>query len=562
MQPNDPQQFTEQAWQTIARTLDITTQAQQQFMETEQLLKALLEEEGLATQIFSTAGINVSNLRETVDGYMRHQPIRSDNTDVVYLGGNLDILLDRAENLRKEFKDGFISIEHLVLAYAQDERIGKQIFSDFQLSESQLKTVITQIRGSQKISDNKPESQYAFLTKYGRDLTEAAKAGKLDPVIGRDEEIFQVIQILSRRTKAAPLLLGEIGVGKTSIVEELSQRIVIGDVPPILGNLRIITLNLGALMAGASQSEFEARLEWILQEASQSDGEIILFVDDIHEFVCTDVNSWTRNAGKLLQPMMQWSGLRCIGASTVKQYQKLVDQDLFLERCFSKIVVASPSIENAVSILRGLKERYELHHGVKISDDAVMAAVTLSERHITDRFLPDKAIDLMDEAAAKLKIEITFKPEELDKIDRKILQMEMERRLVKKDSSSGAGERLEIIEKDLANDREQQGDLHAQWQLEKDVITMIQKVKEEIDRVSIEVQQAERDYDLNRAAELKYGKLTELYKQLEEAEIHLEDAQITGESLLRKEVTVLDIAKIIAKWTGLTLEEILPKDED
>jgi ATP-dependent Clp protease ATP-binding subunit ClpB len=563
MQPNNPQQFTEKAWQAITRTLDLAKQAQQQQMETEHLLKALLEQEGLATSILTKAGVNVPKLREAVDAYIQRQPKIGGANNSIYLGRNLDSLLDRAEVVRKEFKDDFISIEHLIMAYAQDERLGKQIFNDFKLDENRLKTTITQIRGSQKVTDQNPEGKYESLTKYGRDLTEAAKAGKLDPVIGRDEEIRRTIQILSRRTKNNPVLIGEPGVGKTAIAEGLAQRIVSGDVPQSLTNRQLISLDMGALIAGAKyRGEFEERLKAVLKEVTESNGGIILFIDEIHTVVGAGATQGAMDAGNLLKPMMARGELRCIGATTLDEYRKYIEKDAALERRFQQVYVDQPSVEDAISILRGLKERYELHHGVKISDDAVVAAATLSSRYISDRFLPDKAIDLMDEAAAKLKMEITSKPEELDEIDRKILQLEMERLSVNKDNSSGAKERLERIEKELADLKESQRGLNTQWQSEKDVITEIQKIKEEIDRVSIEVQQAERDYDLNRAAELKYGKLTELHKKLEEAEISLADSQTTGKSLLREEVTEADIAEIISKWTGIPLSKLVETERE
>jgi ATP-dependent Clp protease ATP-binding subunit ClpB len=563
MQPNNPQQFTEKAWQVITKTLDVAKQAQHQQMETEHLLKSLLEQEGLATTIFSKAGVNVPKLREAVENYILRQPKIAGANNNVYLGKALDVLFDRAEALQKEYKDDFISIEHLVLACAKDDRVGKQIFNEFKIDEALLKSTVNQIRGSQKVTDQNPEGKYESLTKYGRDLTEAAKAGKLDPVIGRDEEIRRTIQILSRRTKNNPVLIGEPGVGKTAIAEGLAQRIVSGDVPQSLTNRQLISLDMGALIAGAKyRGEFEERLKSVLKEVTESQGNIILFIDEIHTVVGAGATQGAMDAGNLLKPMMARGELRCIGATTLDEYRKYIEKDAALERRFQQVYVDQPSVEDAISILRGLKERYELHHGVKISDDAVVAAATLSSRYISDRFLPDKAIDLMDEAAAKLKMEITSKPEELDEIDRKILQMEMERLSVNKDTSSGAKERLERLEKELAEFKEQQGGLNAQWQSEKDVITQIQKVKEEIDRVSIEVQQAERDYDLNRAAELKYGKLTELHKLLEEAEIHLADAQTSGKSLLREEVTESDIAEIISKWTGIPLSKLVETERE
>ena len=563
MQPTNPQQFTEKAWQVITRTLDVAKAAQQQQMESEHLLKSLLEQEGLATNIFTKAGVNLVKLRETVDNYIQRQPKIAGANNSVYLGKALDALLDRSETLRQEYKDDFISIEHLVLAFGKDDRIGKQIFTDFKLDEAKLKSVVNQIRGSQKVTDQNPEGKYESLTKYGRDLTEAAKAGKLDPVIGRDEEIRRTIQILSRRTKNNPVLIGEPGVGKTAIAEGLAQRIVSGDVPESLRDRQLISLDMGALIAGAKyRGEFEERLKSVLKEVADSAGAIVLFIDEIHTVVGAGATQGAMDAGNLLKPMMARGELRCIGATTLDEYRKYIEKDAALERRFQQVYVDQPSVEDAISILRGLKERYELHHGVKISDDALVAAATLSSRYISDRFLPDKAIDLVDEAAAKLKMEITSKPEELDEIDRKILQLEMERLSVNKDASSGSKDRLQRIEDELTNLKSDQSGLDSQWKSEKDIITQIQTVKEEIDRVSIEVQQAERDYDLSRAAELKYGKLTELHKQLDTAEETLTTSQTTGKSLLREEVTESDIAEIISKWTGIPLSKLVESERE
>jgi ATP-dependent Clp protease ATP-binding subunit ClpB len=563
MQPTNPQQFTEKAWQVITRTLDVAKSAQQQQMESEHLLKSLLEQEGLATNIFTKAGVNLVKLREAVDSYIQRQPKIAGANSSVYLGKALDGLLDRAEVSRQEYKDDFISIEHLVLAFSKDDRIGKQIFNDFKLDEAKLKTVVTQIRGSQKVTDQNPEGKYESLTKYGRDLTEAAKAGKLDPVIGRDEEIRRTIQILSRRTKNNPVLIGEPGVGKTAIAEGLAQRIVSGDVPESLRDRQLISLDMGALIAGAKyRGEFEERLKSVLKEVADSAGNIVLFIDEIHTVVGAGATQGAMDAGNLLKPMMARGELRCIGATTLDEYRKYIEKDAALERRFQQVYVDQPSVEDAISILRGLKERYELHHGVKISDDALVAAATLSSRYISDRFLPDKAIDLVDEAAAKLKMEITSKPEELDEIDRKILQLEMERLSVNKDASAGSKERLQRIEGELEHLKVDQSGLNSQWKSEKDIITQIQTVKEEIDRVSIEVQKAERDYDLSRAAELKYGKLTDLHKQLDVAEEKLTTSQTTGKSLLREEVTESDIAEIISKWTGIPLSKLVESERE
>ncbi len=563
MQPNNPKDFTEKAWQVITRTLDVAKQAKHQQMEIEHLLKSLLEQDGLAVSIFTKAGVDVPKLREKVDRYIQTQPKIAGANDSVYLGKTLDVLFDRSIAIKQEYKDEFISIEHLVLACAQDERLGKKLFTEFNVNEELLRKTIKQIRGSQKVTDQNPEGKYEALTKYGRDLTEAAKAGKLDPVIGRDEEIRRTIQILSRRTKNNPVLIGEPGVGKTAIAEGLAQRIVNGDVPQSLTNRQLISLDMGALIAGAKyRGEFEERLKSVLKEVTESQGNIILFIDEIHTVVGAGATQGAMDAGNLLKPMMARGELRCIGATTLDEYRKYIEKDAALERRFQQVYVDQPSVEDAISILRGLKERYELHHGVNISDDAVVAAAVLSSRYISDRFLPDKAIDLMDEAAAKLKMEITSKPEELDELDRKIKQIEMERLSLNKDTSSGAKERLERLEKELVELKGQQSGLNTQWQSEKDVITKIQKIKEEIDRVNIEVQQADRDYDLNRAAELKYGKLTELHKSLEEAEEYISNAQDSGKSLLREEVTESDIAEIISKWTGIPLSKLVEGERE
>lgn len=563
MQPNNPQQFTEKAWQAVTNTLDVAKAAQQQQMESEHLLKALLDQDGLATSILIKAGVNLSQFRQELENYIQKQPKISGTIGSVYLGRSVDTLLDRADKYRKEYNDDFISIEHLLLAYPQDDRFGKQLFSQFKLEESKLKTIVSQIRGSQKVNDQNPEGKYESLSKYGRDLTDFARRGKLDPVIGRDDEIRRTIQILSRRTKNNPVLIGEPGVGKTAIAEGLAQRIISGDVPQSLKDRTLISLDMGALIAGAKyRGEFEERLKAVLKEVTESQGQIILFIDEIHTVVGAGATQGAMDAGNLLKPMMARGELRCIGATTLDEYRKYIEKDAALERRFQQVYVDQPSVEDTISILRGLKERYEVHHGVKISDNALVAAATLSTRYISDRFLPDKAIDLMDEAAARLKMEITSKPEELDEIDRKVLQLEMERLSVNKDTSNSARERLQKIEKELADLKEEQRALTAQWQSEKDIITEIQTIKEQIDTINIEIQQAERNYDLNLAAELKYGKLIELHRKLETAEVKLAQSQTTGKSLLREEVTEADIAEIISKWTGIPLTKLVETERE
>ncbi|MEH2127090.1 ATP-dependent chaperone ClpB [Nostoc sp.] len=563
MQPTNPNQFTEKAWEAIAHTPDIVKQYQQQQIESEHLMKALLEQDGLATGILTKAGVNLQKLRDRTEQFFQRQPKVSGNSTSVYLGRSLDTLLDRADGYRKEFQDEYISIEHLLLAYAKDDRFGKALFQEFGLDEGKLKNTIKQVRGSQKVTDQNPEGKYEALEKYGRDLTEAARKGQLDPVIGRDDEIRRTVQILSRRTKNNPVLIGEPGVGKTAIAEGLAQRIIAGDVPQSLKDRKLIALDMGALIAGAKfRGEFEERLKAVLKEVTESGGNIVLFIDEIHTVVGAGATQGAMDAGNLLKPMLARGELRCIGATTLDEYRKYIEKDAALERRFQQVYVDQPSVEDSISILRGLRERYENHHGVKISDSALVAAAVLSSRYISDRFLPDKAIDLVDEAAARLKMEITSKPEELDEIDRKILQLEMEKLSLQKESDAASRERLGRLEKEIADLKEEQKTLNTQWQSEKDIIDKIQSVKKEIERVNLEIQQAERDYDLNRAAELKYGNLTSLHRQLEAVEAELASTQRSGKSLLREEVTEADIAEIISKWTGIPISKLVESEKE
>ncbi|MEY2914626.1 MAG: ATP-dependent chaperone ClpB [Cyanobacteriota bacterium] len=541
----------------------VAKQYQQQQLESEHLMKGLLEQEGLASAIFTKAGANLQKVRDRTDQFIQRQPKVSGSSSSVYLGRSLDTLLDRAEKYRQEFKDEFISIEHLLLGYAKDDRFGKGLCQEFGLDENKLKNIIKEIRGKQKVTDQNPEGKYQSLEKYGRDLTEAARKGQLDPVIGRDDEIRRTVQILSRRTKNNPVLIGEPGVGKTAIAEGLAQRIVAGDVPQSLKDRKLISLDMGALIAGAKfRGEFEERLKAVLKEVTESGGNIVLFIDEIHTVVGAGATQGAMDAGNLLKPMLARGELRCIGATTLDEYRKYLEKDAALERRFQQVYVDQPNVVDTISILRGLKERYEVHHGVRISDSSLVAAATLSNRYISDRFLPDKAIDLIDEAAARLKMEITSKPEELDEIDRKILQLEMEKLSLQKESDLASRERLERLEKELADLKEDQRTLSTQWQSEKDIITKIQSIKEEIDRVNLEIQQAERNYDLNRAAELKYGKLTDLHRQLQAVETELSQTQKTGKSLLREEVTEADIAEIISKWTGIPLHKLVESEKE
>jgi ATP-dependent Clp protease ATP-binding subunit ClpB len=561
MQPTDPNKFTEKAWSAIARTPDIAKQTQHQHIESEHLLLALLEQEGLATSIFDKLSIKSEQLQERTEAFINSQPKVSGSGSSVYIGKSLDTLLDRADNFRQSYGDDYISIEHLILAYASDDRFGKKLFQEFALDEAKLKQAIQEIRGNQKVTDQNPEGKYQSLEKYGRDLTAAARQGKLDPVIGRDDEIRRTVQILSRRTKNNPVLIGEPGVGKTAIAEGLAQRIVTGDVPESLKDRLLIALDLGALIAGAKyRGEFEERLKAVLKEVTDSEGQIILFIDEIHTVVGAGATQGAMDAGNLLKPMLARGELRCIGATTLDEYRKYIEKDAALERRFQQVFVDQPSVADTISILRGLKDRYETHHNVKISDSALVAAATLSTRYISDRFLPDKAIDLVDEAAAKLKMEVTSKPEELDEVDRKILQMEMERLSLQKESDAASKERLEQLDRELADLKEDQATLNARWQAEKDILEKRKAIKGEIDQVEVAIQQAERDYDLNRAAELKYGKLTELQQQFDAAEANLEDLQSSGRSLTREEVTEEDIAEIISKWTGIPVSKLVQSE--
>ena len=563
MQPTDPNKFTEKSWQAIARTPDIAKEYNQQQIESQHLMKSLLEQEGLAANIFTKAGISVQRLRDRTEDFINSQPKLSNPTESIYLGRSLDALFDRAEKYRQEFGDDYISVEHLILGYIKDDNFGKKIFNEFGLAEARIKVIITEVRGNQKVTDQNPEGKYQSLEKYGRDLTQLAREGKLDPVIGRDDEVRRTIQILSRRTKNNPVLIGEPGVGKTAIVEGLAQRIINLDVPGSLQERRVIVLDMGALIAGAKyRGEFEDRLKAVLKEVTESEGQIVLFIDEIHTVVGAGASQGAMDAGNLLKPMLARGELRCIGATTLDEYRKYLEKDAALERRFQSVYVGEPTVEDTISILRGLKERYEVHHGVKIADTSLVAAALMSNRYISDRFLPDKAIDLVDEAAARLKMEITSKPEELDEIDRKILQLEMERLSLQKEYDAASLDRLQKLEKELADLKEDQSSLNAQWQSEKQVIDKIRSIKETIDQVNLEIQQSERDYDLNRAAELRYGKLTDLQRQLQGVESQLAEMQTTGSSLLREEVTESDIAEIISKWTGIPLSKLVESEKE
>ncbi|KAK4346440.1 hypothetical protein RND71_032779 [Anisodus tanguticus] len=558
------QEFTEMAWQAIVSSPEIAKENKHQIVETEHLMKALLEQKnGLARRVFSKVGVDNTRLLEATDKFIQRQPKVIGESAGSMLGRDLEGLMQRAREYKKEYGDSFVSVEHLVLGFIQDKRFGKQLYNDFQISLKTLKTAIESIRGRQNVIDQDPEGKYESLEKYGKDLTAMARAGKLDPVIGRDDEIRRCIQILSRRTKNNPVLIGEPGVGKTAISEGLAQRIVQGDVPQALMNRRLISLDMGALIAGAKyRGEFEDRLKAVLKEVTESEGQIILFIDEIHTVVGAGATNGAMDAGNLLKPMLGRGELRCIGATTLDEYRKYIEKDPALERRFQQVYVDQPTVEDTVSILRGLRERYELHHGVRISDTALVDAAILSDRYISGRFLPDKAIDLVDEAAAKLKMEITSKPTALDEINRAVLKLEMERLSLTNDTDRASRDRLTRLEAELSLLKERQAELTEQWEHEKTVMTRIQSVKEEIDRVNLEIQQAEREYDLNRAAELKYGSLNSLQRQLEAAEKELDDYMKSGKSMLREEVTGNDIAEIVSKWTRIPVSKLQQSERE
>ena len=569
MQPTDQSKFTEQAWDAIVKSQEVAKLFQNQNLEVEHLILAALEQEGLAIAILEKVNVESPRLKQQLEMFTKRQP--RIGSSQLYLGPSLDRMLDRAEDCRVNWGDSFISIEHILMGFAEDARIGKKSLRSFGVDPESLEEAIKSIRGSQKVTKQNQEEQYQALEKYGRDLTEQARAGKLDPVIGRDEEIRRVIQVLSRRSKNNPVLIGEPGVGKTAIAEGLAQRIINGDVPESLKDRQLISLDMGSLIAGAKyRGEFEERLRAVLKEVTESSGQVVLFIDEVHTVVGAGAKegSGSMDAGNLLKPMLARGELRCIGATTLDEYRKNIEKDPALERRFQQVYVKQPSVEDTISILRGLKERYEVHHGVTITDSALVAAATLSQRYITDRFLPDKAIDLIDEAAAKLKMEITSKPSELEDIDRRIMQLEMEKVSLTGESQrsgiltvdKGSKERLSKIKAEIDTLKDKQTGLSAQWQSEKNLLDEINALKEEEEKTRLELDKAERAFDHEKAAQLKYGKLEKLQRDLEAQETKLIDIQSGGTTLLREQVSESDIAEIVANWTGVPVNRLLESE--
>ena len=561
----NPNIYTERAWDALAKLPQYGDKYSCQSLEGLHLLKCLVDEgpSGLTQRILSKAGADNKQVDKKLDEALNRLPRVSDTSNKI-LGRTLSDALTKASSYKKDYGDQYISIEHLVLGVSDTDQNSRRVLGDCGVTTEKLKTSVDAIRGGTVVTSRSAEDQYEALAKYSRDLTAAAADGKLDPVIGRDDEIRRTIQILSRRTKNNPILLGEPGVGKTAIAEGLAQRIISGDVPETLKGRKLLSLDLGALLAGAKyRGEFEERLKAVLNEVEKAEGQIVLFIDEIHTVVGAGGSEGSMDAGNLLKPMLARGQLRCIGATTLKEYKLYIEKDKALERRFQQVFVSQPTVEDTISILRGLKDKYEVHHGIRITDTALVAAAQLSHRYISERFLPDKAIDLVDEAAAKLKIEVTSKPEVLDELDRKIVQLQMERLSIARDDKESP--RLKVIDANLDKLQKQSQDLRTRWEEEREGVHRLQDLKNQIDATMTAIAKAEREFDLQQAAILKYGKLPDLQKKLKEEEALYENKQNTpsannGQNLLRDTVTEDDIAQIVSSWTGIPVKKLVQSE--
>ena len=558
-------QFTQKSVEAIQAAQQLAGERQNQQIRQEHLLLCLLEQkEGLIPQLMQKIGIDPAALRQKLTAAVERLPqVSGSGAGQMYLSRELEQALNEAEKIAGEMHDEYTSVEHLMLGLfekADDTLTG--LFREAGLTKEKFMAALRQVRGNRSVTTDTPEDTYDVLKKYGRDLTAAARSQKLDPVIGRDEEIRNVIRILSRKTKNNPCLIGEPGVGKTAIAEGLALRIVAGDVPENLKDKTLFSLDMGALVAGAKfRGEFEERLKAVLNEVQQSEGKIILFIDELHTIVGAGKTDGAMDAGNLLKPMLARGELHCIGATTLNEYRKYIEKDAALERRFQPVMVAEPTVEDTIAILRGLKERYEVYHGVKIQDAALIAAATLSNRYITDRFLPDKAIDLVDEACALIKTEMNSMPTEMDELRHRIMQLEIEEAAMKKETDKLTLSHLAEVQKELAELREQFNGMKARWENEKQSIGKVQSLRQEIEKINAEIEMAQNRYDLNKAAELKYGRLPQLQKELEEAEASGE-AEEKEDTLLRDKVTEEEISRIVARWTGIPVAKLMEGERE